>query len=169
MTLESLEAIKAEQKLIFEDDTYRNRTKHCPLCKQNIEDRQIALFKGMARALADVYQYCKQKAKYEFTRSEVKHLFKNESISARFGDWKLFGGLVYSPDKDAKKGNYGLHMARIEAFLRGDEAIPSIIKVNPLTGKITDKGRIKFVKAQDLPELTQLLDSDGKYKGHKLL
>lgn len=123
----------------------------CPHCGQSINEREISLFKGMVDALFVVYTWCIQKGVNEFDRKDVKHLFKNENVSARFGDWVYFGGLVYKHGK----GEYGLNLDRCEQFFLGKIAIPSRITKHPITGEIK-KIEVKTVK--QIPSLLSLLD-----------
>src|SRR3990167_6152427 len=99
----------------------------CPCCGQSINKRQIGLFKGMAEALWNVYCWCVERNRHEFERKEIKHLFRNENITARFGDWVFFGGLVYKNGK----GFYGLNMERCKEFFQGRLAIPTIVTKDP--------------------------------------
>jgi hypothetical protein len=128
----------------------------CPTCGQSVNTRQISLFKELIIGLLRVWAWCNQNDRHEFTRKEVKHLFKSENISARFGDLVYFGGLVYKQGK----GNYGLNMERMSQFVAGRYAIPTVVCKNPLTKEITH-GEKKTIN--DIPSLKKFLDENGEY------
>jgi len=119
----------------------------CPTCGQSVNIREIVLFSGMVRALVKVYAWAREKDVHEFTRKDIKHLFTNENETARFGDWILFGGLVYRP-LGAQRGCYGLNFDRVEDFLSGRTQIPTTILKDPLKGthEPTDYRHIKDIK-----------------------
>lgn len=128
----------------------------CPHCGQSINERQIGLFKGMVESLWQVYCWCVEKNRHEFERKDVKHLFSSENITARFGDWVFFGGLVYKHGK----GHYGLNMERCEAFFGNKLAIPTLITKHPITKEIE---RYEPRLAKEIPSLMQFLDDDSRY------
>lgn len=137
--------------------------KSCPTCGQSTNDRQISLFAGMVDALFRVWKWCREKNRHEFTRKEIKHLFEDENQTARFGDWVLFGGLVYKPGN--QKGHFGLNMERCNAFFAGKLEIPTELQKNGITGELTitkkgTLGRVKKLRAF----LNENLDYIVKYK-----
>jgi hypothetical protein len=116
----------------------------------------------MVLALGRVYKYVKERGVgYKFTRKEVKHLFRNENDTARFGDWVMFGGLVF---KDSK-AHYGLNMERCEGFFNGTYPIPTLIIKNPVLGEL-ERCDPKFI--HQIPNLTKFLNDEGFYIGHKV-
>lgn len=126
----------------------------------NVKLREITLYRGLVLALARIYRYISERGTdYYFTRKEVKGMFRNENDTARFGDLALFGGLVTK----TKKAHYELDMERCRDFLRGDLAIPVKVWKNPITGEITTAAEDCKTISQ-LPNLTDLLDSEGFYK-----
>jgi len=136
----------------------------CPYCGHEDRDRKIAFFVDMARALHKVWVWCMANKKYEFTRKEVKHLFTNENQTARFGDWIMFGGLVYRPKNESgeiEKGTYGLNKDRVRQFFTGQLSIPTIIIKKRVWGK-TELLKESYKTIKDMPELNTLL-VDGKY------
>lgn len=130
----------------------------CPTCGQSVNERQIALFTEMVDALWSVWQWCQEKGRYEFSRKDIKHLLKTDSQIARFGDWVLFGGLLYRPD--GKKGLYGLHKERVRAFFCGELQIPRIIWKNPLTNELK---RDEYSFISQIPHLGKFLDENAEY------
>jgi hypothetical protein len=128
----------------------------CPTCGHTVSDREISLYSGMVRALWLVYKWCLGKNRYEFTRKDIKHLFKNENDTARFGDWVMFGGLIYK----LKKGSYGLNLERAEQFFAGRYRIPLRLLKNSATGNLSklEEGTIK-----DIPTILKFLNEDGEY------
>ena len=128
----------------------------CPHCQRIMMDREIGLYKGMVETLWRVYLWCLQKDKHEFERKEIRHLFRTEGDSARFGDWVMFGGLVYKKGK----GSYGINKERCDAFFRGKYAVPS---------KIIKEARTGYLKKEDYRYVTQIknlsdfLNNDGEF------
>ena len=143
--------------LIFEQKA--SEKPRCGFCGQVVANREIALFKGMARTLNLVWQWCLEKQVHEFKRKDIKQFLLTDNIIARFGDWALFGGLVYKQGK----GNYGLNMERCRDFFQGRLSIPTRVWKDPITGQL-EKVDHKFV--YDILELKGLLDENGKYKAN---
>jgi len=134
----------------------------CLCCGRKSGARKIAFFADMARALHKVWKWCDERKVYEFNRKEIKHLFTNENQSARFGDWILFGGLVYRPSGKGK-GEYGLNLERVRQFFNNELLIPTIIEKKKVDGKM------EYIKTnpknlKDMPELKDLLTPQGNYK-----
>ena len=132
--------------------------------KQTIEvevaEREIAVFDGMVLALERILSHCKDKGIHEFERKDVKHLFRNESESARFGDWVWFGGLVYKKGK----GHYGLNIERCEEFFRGERTIPlRILKKTYRIPKTNEYRTESDGTIKDIPSVLALLDN-GEFK-----
>lgn len=119
-----------------------------------IDKREISLFKGMDVALAKIYKWCLENNRHEFQRKEIEHLLIDGNQKARFGDWVLFGGLVY---KGEKKGDWGLNIGRCEMFFNNKKAIATKVLKDPITGEI-EKFDFRFCK--DIPELYTFLDEN---------
>jgi hypothetical protein len=124
---------------------------------KKLEWREIGLYKGMVNALLRVYKWCKEKGIHEFTRQDIKNnILMSENDSARWGDWALFGnGMVYKPEG---KGSWGLHMGRVEEFLRGERKIPTRLEKRGVEIRVLEEGTIK-----EIPDLLEYLDEDLKY------
>ncbi len=90
----------------------------CPTCRQSVNERQITLFTGMVVALWKVYQFCDVRQTNTFARKEVKHLFTDENMTARFADWLWFDPNLIRRD-GRKKGCYELNMTRAADFFAG--------------------------------------------------
>lgn len=131
----------------------------CPTCGQNISPRRITLYKGLADALYRVYEWCLKNKVHEFTRKDIKHLMLDENCTARFGDWVMFGGLVY---KDGK-GNYGLNLERCKNFFENKLSIPSTILKDPITQTLE---KTDYKTISEIQPLTDYLDVQGNYTGH---
>ena len=129
----------------------------CPQCGQSVNEREIGLFTGMVTALWRVFEWSEQKGINEFTRKDIKHLFTDENMTARFGDWVMFGGLVYKPDG---KSTYGLNRERIIDFFNGKIPIPTTILKNPLT-RTLEKSNHKFIG--QIPNLGSFLDENKEF------
>jgi hypothetical protein len=128
----------------------------CPTCGQSVNERQIALFKEMVDTLKEVYTWCREHGRHEFSRKDVKHLFRGESVSARFGDWVFFGGLVYKE----KKGSYGLNMERCYEFFTNRLSIPTLVLKNPLTDEVEKK---EWRTITGIPALSNFLDQNQEF------
>lgn len=128
----------------------------CPTCGQSVNERQIVIFKGMVEVLWDIYKWCLERNVHEFERTDIKHFFHNETISARFGDIIYFGGLVYKNSK----AHYGLNMERCEEFFANRLAIPTIVTRHPIHGVLA-KYEPKLRK--EIPHLMAYLDEDLKF------
>ena len=122
----------------------------------NISEREIGLYSGMVSALWRVFKWCGEKEVHEFSRKDIKHLFANENDTARFGDWVLFGGLVYKE----RKGRYGLNLDRCGDFFAGRYKIPTRVWKNPTTGQITQG---EDVTIRQIPNLAAFLDENREY------
>lgn len=133
----------------------------CPTCGQNITPRRITLYKGLTDALYRVYEWCLKNNIHEFNRKDIKHLMIDENCTARFGDWVLFGGLVYKESK----GNYGLNLERCQKFFENRLAIPSAIIKDPVTGSLEHQD---YRTISQIQPLTNYLDLNGEYVGHKI-
>ena len=125
----------------------------CPTCGQSVNIREIGLYKGMVDALLEVFKWCEIKGRHEFDRKEIKHLLKNDGQIARFGDWVMFGGLVYKHGK----GHYGLNMERCRDFFANNYEIPSKIFKNPLTQELTPAD---YKTIKNIPKLKDFLDEN---------
>lgn len=131
----------------------RNRLKLCPCCNANIEDRTIALYSGLIKALYDVCKWCQEKQVHEFEMRDIRHLLQKNEYT-RFGDLVRFGGIVYKKGK----ASYGIHMERARAFFKGESEIPLYITVNQITNEVVDK---KMGKVTDVKKLTAWLSTDN--------
>jgi hypothetical protein len=146
--------------------TRRNELKRCPVCNGNIEDRQVALYKGLIRTLYSVYVWCKTQGKHEFTTKEIRGIMSHNDY-ARFGDLVRFGGIVYKPNGDDGKSHkalYGINMERAAAFFQGTYRIPVQITIDQITNMIIDEITVDI---KDFPELYKLLDAQGLYDPKK--
>lgn len=134
----------------------------CPACGQSVNEREIALFADLVTALIKVFDWCESHGKRNFTRKEIKHLFKNENQSARFGDWIYFGEIVMRKTK----GSYVLNRELAEEFFRNRLRIPSRVKKNPLTNKITVLQNSTIAEIKSLGEqLNRNSDFIARYYG----
>jgi hypothetical protein len=131
--------------------------KRCPHCGQIISLREIALYRGLVLALWRVYQYILQCNRgWSFTRKEIKHLFASENDTARFGDWVLFGGLVFKE----KKAHYGINLNRCRDFFEGNLSIPIRVIKNPVSNMITP---LDYKTINNIPSIMTFLNEDGYY------
>lgn len=129
----------------------------CELCRSIISKRVIVLYRGLIATLSRVYKWLKIRDDgYTFTRKDVKHLFRNENDTARFGDLVMFGGLVFKEGK----AHYGLNMKRCEAFFNGGYDIPTKIIKDPISGELSKED---YKTIDQIPGLDTLLDDDGFY------
>lgn len=131
----------------------------CPMCGQSVNEREISLYSGMVKALVRVWFWCKENKRNEFTRKEIKHLFKGvDNEIARWGDWVFFGGLVYKPF--GKKGFWGLNMDRCKEFIGGKKEIPTKAYKNPLKKEIVYRD-YRFIG--NVSHLKEFLDESKDY------
>jgi len=129
----------------------------CQYCGHIIDKREIALFDGMVYALWRVFEWCSQKEIHEFCRKDIEHCLIGGNEKARFGDWVMFGGLVYK----RAKGHYGLNMERCDNFFSNKLKIPSRIWKDPITGGLD---MVDYKTMREIPGLVEFLDNDGSYK-----
>ncbi len=137
----------------MKDKKDRNR---CDKCGSIIDKREIALYKGLMQSLGLVYNWCKDRNRHEFQMKDIRHLIGQINYT-RFGDWVMFGGLVYKHGK----AHYGLNMERCERYFANDLSIPSRVLKDPITGVI-EPFDYKF--AREIPGLIEFLDDQGLYK-----
>lgn len=138
----------------------------CPTCGRSANVREINLFAGMVQALWKVVKWCREKHQWEFKRRDIKHLFSNENEIARFGDWILFGGLVYRPVNHkgkTKKGTYGINLIRAEQFFRGELQIPLTILKDPLIQGENSLQKTNYGTIHDVKSLKEFLDKDNEF------
>ena len=128
----------------------------CVTCGQSVNEREITLYSGMVSDLWKVLKWCEERNTYLFQRKDIKHLFRNENSTARFGDWVNFGGLVFK----SEKGHYGLNIERCRDFFAGSYQIPKSVYKNPLTKEITAGERVYINQIQNL---TAFLDENRQY------
>lgn len=131
----------------------------CPHCGQIVDEREIGLFSGMVYALKRIFEWCESTGKYEFQRKEVKHLLKSDNEIARFGDWILFGGLVYRP-VGLGKGHYGINQERTRSFFANEYEIPTRLWKNPITGQIS-KSEVGTIDS--IPTLKKFLNENWEF------
>ena|SRR3990167_3734234 len=127
----------------------------CPTCGHNVDKREILLYRGLVGALSRVYGFSISQGKHEFAMKEIRHLLGRNEY-ARFGDWVMFGGLVYKKEK----ASYGLNVERCKEFFQGKLAVPTKIWKDPVTGEL-EKLESKLI--YEIPKLFAMLDSTGLY------
>jgi hypothetical protein len=76
---------------------------------------------------------------------------------ARFGDWVMFGGLVYKRGK----ANYGLNMERCRKFLTNSEKVQTVVWKDPMTKEIIPS---EWKYAKDVPGLLKFIDNLGMFE-----
>lgn len=81
---------------------------------------------------------------------------QSENDTARFGDWVMFGGLVYKKGK----GNYGLNIERCAAFFRGEYQIPTAIWKDPVSGELVGED---YRTLREIPHLSEFLNEQGQF------
>ena len=130
----------------------------CDKCGSIISEREIALYRGLVMALFRVFRHVTERGEgNRFTRKEVKHLFKNENDTARFGDWFMFGGLMIKEGK----GNYLLSINRCRAFFYEDYKIPTRVWKNPVTEEIRAED---YKTLSEIPSIMEKLNEAGFYE-----
>lgn len=132
----------------------------CPTCGQSVNERRIAMSKHLVIALLAVWKWCRENGVTKFARRDVSHLFGNEAVTATFANWLLFGGLLFRPEDNQKKGHYQFNVERTEAFFKGELEIPMTIWKDQLTGELSMED---FGTIDKVPDLRQMLDDDGYY------
>jgi hypothetical protein len=121
-----------------------------------LEKREISLFEGMEKALAKAYKFCVDHKVHEFEMKDIRE-FLDHNQYARFGDWVMFGGLVYKKGK----AKYGLNMPRVEEFLYKGSTIPSTVWKDPVSGLLTATA---WKTAKELPGLLEFLNAQGLFE-----
>lgn len=133
----------------------KSKKTRCVTCGHIIDDREIVIFKGLVTALWNVYKYCKDHNTHEVKMKNIRHLLGRNEY-ARFGDWAMFGGLVYK----LEKASYGLNMERCNEFFAGRMVIPTKIWKNGLTGELT---KMDYRRVKEIANLVEFLDKDNMY------
>lgn len=133
----------------------------CPTCGQSVNERSITLYKGMVTTLWQVFQWCEQKHRHEFTKQDIKHLITSDVVSSTFAYWRWFGGLAYNPD--GIKGHYGLNMDRCADFFAGKLRIPTVLWKNPLKkgDEMIRPDEYRYI--HEVPSLAGFLDVNNNY------
>jgi hypothetical protein len=111
------------------------------------------------KALIQVWWWCRKNGKHEFKRKEINHILEKDgtTVTANWGNWIFFGGLVYKP---SGKGSWGLNMGRCQEFIEGKLMIPTKVSKNPLTKEIV-KFDMKYIRG--IPSLGRYLDENQQY------
>lgn len=160
---ESKALIPILRKIVMEK---ANDLENCPFCSQPIADTKITYTEETAKkAIEILLAWCDEKGRHEFKISEVKHLIDHTQY-ANLNHLVSFGGVVYRPWNDRLHKPYssiwyGIHRGRALEFLRGERKIPVQIKRNRFT-----RERVGTAEGDrgDLPHVSDLVDSDGKYQ-----
>jgi hypothetical protein len=144
----------------------RNEIKACPLCNHNIEDRKIAVYEELVVQLYRIYRWCGENRRHEFKMSDLRQ-FLDHNGYARFNDLiQCSNGILYRPDKDRKRGNYGMHMARAKEFFAGIRPIHLQISINQITGEWVI---LREATVDEIPSLNEILTKEGMYDYERLL
>jgi len=153
----------SKEKLYIHEN--RNSLERCPYCAGSIKDRKVAVYRGLIRALYDVYRWCGVNRRHEFKTREIKHLLGKNEYN-RFGDLVRFGGIVYKPKEDgeSEKALFGINMARAKEFFAGKRDIPLQIVLDQISGEILSEVR-GYVG--DFPELSSFIGKNGLYDHEK--
>lgn len=132
----------------------------CSTCgdKHNVAEREIALYQGMIKALWQAFLWCKHNKVHEFKLKDMPPQLQRLLTYDRFRDWKMFGGIVYKPEK--KGIPYGINMERADAFFKGDYKVPKRVWKDPVTGELTPE---EYSTVKEIPELWKLLNEDNDY------
>lgn len=131
--------------------------RRCEHCGSVISEREIAIYKGMVHSLWKVFKWCNEKEIHEFEMKDIRGLLGQVNYT-RFGDWVMFGGLVYKH----KKAHYGLNIDRCSEFFEGKRKIPFRVWKNPVTKEIR-KEEADYRSFNEMPGVTELLNTDGEY------
>lgn len=133
----------------------KQQIQRCLACGHIISKRQISLYTGLVKTLWLVFKWCETKGVHEFQTRDVKHLMGQINYT-RFGDWVMFGGLVYK----TKKAHYGLNMQRVHDFFKGEYKIPEYVIKDPITGTITQGPDITI---NEVPKLEKFLNEEKEF------
>lgn len=133
--------------------------KVCPECGQVVNKREVTLYSGMVKALLRVYAWCHENGINEFTRKDMKHLFRgSDNLIARWGDWVLFGnGMVYKPNG---KGTWGLNMGRVKEFIDKQRKVPTTVVIDRTKGP---NEYLDYKSIDEIPNLSEFLDQFQMY------
>lgn len=136
-----------------------NKQTHVCECghRHTVSPRIITINKEMVHSLMVVYRYLLAKGRYDFSRKEVKHLFRSETATARFGDLVYFGGILFKQ----KKGSWGMNMERAELFLTNRATIAENVTKNPITGEITPSETRLLMR--QIKGIKDFLDANGEF------
>lgn len=151
---------------------HRNDIEKCPTCDHSISDNMETISSGLVGDLRNVFNWLGQNGRHVFKISEISHLLTKSSY-ANFSNLREIGGLLYPPSDQEKEahpdhgkgdGWYGMNMARVSAFFRGEFTIPRQYIKNGITG---EKIAADYVHVSDFPKIVDLLSKDGIYDPDK--
>lgn len=161
--------VREYKEKLLTDAKFREEQGICMVCGQNVKDRIITIYESLIDELYQVYKWCGEHKRHEFSMKDIRHLLSKNGYN-RFNDLvKCSGGIVYRPegdDDETHKGSYGMNMARAKAFFKGEREMPMQVRLNQLT---KEKEILKTAKVGDFPALTNLLNTQGLYDHERLL
>lgn len=148
----------------------RNELGHCPFCSQPIADTTTTYTQETAKdTIRIILNWCNYRNRHEFKSSDIKDLLSHTQY-ANLNHLVAFGGIIYRPinPKTGKQYNstyYGIHRQRAEEFLNGRREIPVQIVRNRFT---RERVGVATGTVDDMPDVADMIDDDGKYQQPKL-
>ncbi len=140
-----------------------SRAERCPTCRHVLSESEEVLTQGLVKALVRVWEWSKKTGRYRFRRGDINHLIPSYgNASANFGKWILFGGLMFRPHDDPRKGNFEFNIERTEAFMSRKLKIPRRMWKNPITKECSYEEK-DLAYIDEFPHIKEFLDEDGYY------
>lgn len=140
----------------------KKEPKRCPTCGHIVENRVLHLNKTLVKALYRVWRWCEEKNRFEFERKEIAHLLlPSETMVASFGDLMYFGGLLYRPEHNKRRGHWAINRERAELFFSGKARLFTRVVIDRISNEIIEKTEPMHLK--EVPDITEFLDSEFKF------
>lgn len=128
----------------------------CKECGRSISRYARQINKQHIQSLWNVYRWCMENNRHEFSMNEIKHLLSQQGYT-KFAYMIHGGGLVYRKEQ----AQYGINIERCGNFFANKMAIPTKVWKSPIVNvePILDEYRT----LHEIPDISEFLDDKGMY------